>query len=207
MSTKDDQDRYDVSGRYSSPKASPAAPTLPVPTAPRADGHAGPSRRAVVLSIPTPALDRGRTGRRELRSFVDRLDQGGQVASAIARFNGAQEHLEKTTQSLEQTFAHGAADLVKLEQQLAYEEESLSLQYARNLAALRQAVVDENRRTVLADTQFEIAKAKQAAQLAESREQARYAEVLAERRAAAKAAEATAEQLQQEITSRTRDAR
>lgn len=106
MSTND-QNRYDVSGLYASAKASPAPTKLPAPTS-RPNGAQEP-RRAVVLSIPTPALDRGRIGRRELRGFVDRLGQGCEVAGAIARFNGAQENLEKSTQSLEQTFATGGA--------------------------------------------------------------------------------------------------
>ena len=196
MSTND-QDRYDVSGRYASAKASPAPTKLPAPTS-RPNGAQEP-RRAVVLSIPTPALDRGRMGRRELRGFVDRLGQGCEVAGAIARFNVAQENLEKSTQTLEQTFATGAAGLRALQNRLAYEGESLSLEYAHHLAELRQGVVDENRRNELADTQFEIEKARKAAELAEAREAARSAAVLAERKAAALAADASADQLRKEI--------
>ena len=101
-------------------------------------------------------------------------------------FNGAQENLEKSTQSLEQTFATGGAGCARSRTGSPYEGESLSLQYAHHLAELRQGVVDENRRNELTDTQFEIEKARKAAELAE-------------RKAATLAANASADQLRKEI--------
>lgn len=193
-----DQNRYDVSGRYASPDASPAT-KLPVPmTVTRPGGHSGPTRSAVMLSIPTPALDRGRAGRREIRDFVERIDQGCAVAGAISKFQGAQEQLEKSTQALEQTFARGAVELRKLQNELSYEEESLNLEYARHLAALRQSVVDEKRRNALADTQFQIAEAKQEAELAEARAKAIEARARADRAERTAAVRAEAESAEAE---------